>query len=387
MNKLVSVIIPSYNHQNFIKECVESVINQTYKNLEIIIQDDCSTDNTMSELKKIKDKRIKLIFSKKNKGVVDTLNDLIKLCTGEYIAVIGSDDVWYPTKIEKQLKIFEEKSNIGCVFTDVDIIDESSMLYDDEDSDFFLDIFKTENVSRSQHIRSFYEVGNYLCHSSSLMPRSIVEEIGNYNKTYRQLHDFDYWTRVICKYDIFIIKERLMGYRRIRNNVKSVSCESDENIIRTINEMYSIKYNMIMNLDNKLFKDSFGDSFRNGSSKNNEEIFCEKFFVLLNLSCADILNNSYAFQLLFDYTDKDKIFEVLEKKFNYYLKDFYNDTGSISKNNNIIYVKKYKELEYEKKQLLNKIDDLLNSNSWKLTKPIRLFSSMLKKMRCKKDDT
>ena len=67
MEKLISVIIPSYNHEKYIKECINSVLNQTYKNIEVIVEDDCSSDNSAKEIRKIKDKRLKIIISKKMK--------------------------------------------------------------------------------------------------------------------------------------------------------------------------------------------------------------------------------------------------------------------------------------------------------------------------------
>ena len=79
MEKLVSVLIPAYNHEKYIKKAIESVLNQTYKNIEVIVEDDCSTDNTVREIKKIKDKRLKTIFSKKNKGPVKTMNHLLSI--------------------------------------------------------------------------------------------------------------------------------------------------------------------------------------------------------------------------------------------------------------------------------------------------------------------
>lgn len=112
---LVSVIMAAYNHEKYISDAINSVLNQTYENIEIIVEDDCSTDSTAEKIKKIKDKRLKKIYSKKNKGAVATMNHLVSLCNGDYIAILGSDDVWYPNKIEVQLKQFKD-DNIGAVF-------------------------------------------------------------------------------------------------------------------------------------------------------------------------------------------------------------------------------------------------------------------------------
>ena len=387
MEKLVSVIIPAYNHQNFIKQCIESVINQTYRNLEIIIQDDCSTDNTLKEIKKIKDKRVKVVSSKKNQGIVDTLNDLTKLCHGDYVAVIGSDDIWYPNKIERQVNILKNNPNLGCVFTEADIIDEKGVLYDDEFSNA---LFLNNNMTWGQRIKLFFERGNYLCHSSSLIPINVIKEIGEYNKTYRQLHDYDYWTRIILKYDIYIINEKLVGYRRLQNNNVSISCVSNKNMIRTFNELYFIQFNMIKNLNDYLFIDAFNCLFKNKNSKTKEEIICEKFFLLLKLGYGGAINKQYALSFMFEHEDKNKIFDVLNKKFSYTLNDFYEETGFFNnlypisyneKHNKIInnYLNENNRLKNENNELQNKFRDILNSRSWKITKPIRFISGFVKK--------
>jgi teichuronic acid biosynthesis glycosyltransferase TuaG len=108
----VSVIIPTYNSEKYLKECLSSVINQTYKNLEIIIVDDKSIDNTIKIIKKIKDKRIKLIELEKNSGVAIARNKGIEISTGDYICFLDSDDYWYKEKIEKQLKFIKNKEFI-----------------------------------------------------------------------------------------------------------------------------------------------------------------------------------------------------------------------------------------------------------------------------------
>ena len=101
--KKVSVIIPVHNSSKYIQECINSVINQTYKNLEIIVIDDKSTDNSVEIIKSIRDKRIKSIELKENVGAALARNKGIELSTGDYICFLDSDDYWYHKKIEKQL--------------------------------------------------------------------------------------------------------------------------------------------------------------------------------------------------------------------------------------------------------------------------------------------
>ena len=110
--KKVSVIIPIYNSEKYIEQCINSVINQTYKNLEIIVVDDNSTDNSLNKIKNIKDKRIKIIELKNNYGVSTARNKGIDASTGDYICFIDSDDYWNLKKIEKQIKFIKDKEFI-----------------------------------------------------------------------------------------------------------------------------------------------------------------------------------------------------------------------------------------------------------------------------------
>lgn len=103
MNNLVTVIIPTYNREKTIKRAISSVLNQTYKNIELIIVDDCSSDNTEKIIKTIKDERLKYYRLEKNNGACYARNYGIKLAKGKFIAFQDSDDEWLPNKLEKQL--------------------------------------------------------------------------------------------------------------------------------------------------------------------------------------------------------------------------------------------------------------------------------------------
>lgn len=400
MNDLVSVIIPSYNHEKYIKDCVMSVINQTYKNLEILVIDDCSTDNSKTILKKIKDNRLKVLYSKTNKGTVRTINQLTAKCHGKYIAIIGSDDLWVEDKVEKQINFLKKHKDIGAVFSLADIIDENDNLYVDDDS-FNQNIFKSENMSSGKRLRMFFESGNHLCHSSSLIRKSVIDKIGLYDISYRQLHDYDYWVRLVNEYNIYVMNNKLVKYRRFKNSKKNLSNNTCESMTRVVNENNAIMNWMFSNIKDSLFKEGFNDLFINKNSNSKEEFLCEKYFILLNYKIVGITNKHLAFELVFNSINKDKLFNLFEKKYNYTLNDFYNDTGKvydvfnydmiinndsdigrrikidkeiIEKQTNII------NINNEKIKVLNlHINMLKNSLSWKVTKPLRFIKGLIKR--------
>ena len=124
-NGLVSIIMPSWNTSNFIAESIQSVINQTYKNWELIIVDDCSTDNTDEVVSFYKDQRIKYLKNEKNSGAAITRNKALREAQGEWIAFLDSDDLWAPEKLEHQIN-FMKNNGYNLSFTEYEKIDEES---------------------------------------------------------------------------------------------------------------------------------------------------------------------------------------------------------------------------------------------------------------------
>ena len=108
MNELVSIIMPSYNTANFIGETIKSVLEQTYKNWELLIVDDCSTDNTDEVVARYNDERITDMKNVKNSGAAVSRNKALNVARGKWIAFLDSDDLWYPTKLEEQIKYMEK---------------------------------------------------------------------------------------------------------------------------------------------------------------------------------------------------------------------------------------------------------------------------------------
>ena len=118
MNDLVSIIMPSYNTAKYIEESIKTVLNQTYTNWELIIVDDCSTDDTDLIIKPyLEDKRIKYLKNEKNSGAAVSRNYALREAQGKWIAFLDSDDLWHPEKLERQIEFMEEN---GYKFTYTD---------------------------------------------------------------------------------------------------------------------------------------------------------------------------------------------------------------------------------------------------------------------------
>ena len=116
-NPLVTILMPVYNAELYLKRAIESILNQTYKNIEFLIINDGSTDNSLAIIKSYSDKRIVLIENDKNSGLIYSLNIGLKKASGKYIARMDADDISYPTRIQKQCAFMENHNEIGILGT------------------------------------------------------------------------------------------------------------------------------------------------------------------------------------------------------------------------------------------------------------------------------
>ena len=197
----ISVIMSVYNGGKYLKQAINSVLNQTYRNLEYIIIDDGSTDNSLQILKefKAKDQRI-LVISRENKGLIPSLNEGVKLAQGEYIARIDADDVSLPERFEKQLKWIEERSLVICG-TWADGVDSLGVKVQDM------------NYPPVDKIRFFVLRHNPFIHSSVVFRKDVFEKVGGYKSFFRHIEDYELWTRIVFKYKTGNIPEKLLLYR------------------------------------------------------------------------------------------------------------------------------------------------------------------------------
>lgn len=224
MESLVSIITPTYNCGKFIAETMDSVINQSYKNWEMIIVDDCSTDNTKEVVEEYikKDSRIKYHILEKNSGAAVSRTKAMELAKGKYIAFLDSDDLWTKDKLEKQIKFMEE-NNYNFTCTDYEQIDEKGNSLNK--------IIKTKTKTNYNGVLLTCPVGN-----STVMYN--VEALGKFVvPNIRKRNDDALWLQILKKEEyIYGMKEVLMKYRIRENSISS-------------NKLQLVKYHWILYRD------------------------------------------------------------------------------------------------------------------------------------------
>lgn len=312
---LVSVIIPVYNGENVIGPALESVLTQSYGNLEVIVVDDCSKDNSRKVIDSYKDPRIKKLFLDKNLNLCRSSNLGFSQATGKYITTLGHDDLWHVDKIKKQVEYMESEPDVSLCFTKVEIIDEHNNIA----SDYWIglyDIFDVDNLSRYEWLYEMLTGGNRFCAPSAMFRKDVGDLVGYYRNSLIQLQDYDLWVRFLLKGGIHVIEERLTYYRRCIENGASLSTTSIETSNRERHEYYYIVRDNINSMDDGLFIEVFKDRLHSGSP-NDKEIKCEKALLLTELK------NPLAYLDLLPLFDDEDTSNYLEEACKFTLSDFY----------------------------------------------------------------
>jgi len=238
----VSVILTSFNHEKFLREAINSVLNQTYQDFELIIWDDASSDNSWHLIKQYADARIKAFRNDTRKRGIWGVNKAIsEIASGRYIAIHHSDDVWEPDKLEKQVAFLNAHNDIGAVFTHALVIKEDGQSLADRNH-FYFNIFDQPNRNRHEWLRFFFCHGNVLCHPSVLVRKSCYEKCGLYRYGLAQICDFDLWIRLCSKYEIHILPEKLVRFR-IHDDEANTSGSRIDTRIRVRYEFYKLLSN------------------------------------------------------------------------------------------------------------------------------------------------
>jgi len=221
----VSVIIPAYNALAYLPETVESVFKQTFSDWELLIIDDGSSDGTGAWATQITDSRVTVIFQK-NQGSSVARNTGITAAKGDYIGLLDADDLWEPTKLEKQVRFLEENPSIG-------LVDTSTILINQQGKSTGRIIVSSAEGDVWKQLVQFKPV--CCCDSTPLIRRSCFDNVGLFNPDLPFLEDLDMWIRLATRYEFAAIKEPLVRYRQHPQS-KSTNCKGTLEAFRAIIE-------------------------------------------------------------------------------------------------------------------------------------------------------
>lgn len=207
----ISVIMPVYNGEKYIKETIESVLNQSYKDFEFIIIDDGSTDNTLKIIQSFNDQRVQVVNSD-HRGIVEALNIGLKISRGEYIVRIDADDICLKDRFDILLAYMEANRKVVVCGSWAQKINENREVVGK------LDYPPVEN----KDIKKFALLHNPFIHPSVIFRKEVIYKVGMYGK-FKHNEDYEFWTRVLKVGEGHNISEELLQYRIHENQVTKKS--------------------------------------------------------------------------------------------------------------------------------------------------------------------
>jgi glycosyltransferase involved in cell wall biosynthesis len=222
----VSVIVPTYNYAHFIGDCLDSIFSQTYKDFEVIVVDDGSTDDTAQVLKKYRGE-IHYIHQE-NRGLPAARNTGIRAAQGEYLAFLDSDDLWLPDKLDEQIRVLRNDADMGIIFSDASAFDEKGVIRES--------ILKEENTCTGFCFQRLF-MGNYLVMPTVMIRTRCLEKGGLFDESLTAVEDYDLWLRISIYYKIGFVAKVLAKYRVHPSNMSRDFFRLMENEIKVIQKI------------------------------------------------------------------------------------------------------------------------------------------------------
>ena len=319
----VSVILSSYNHGKYIAASIESVLNQTFSDFELLIFDDGSSDNSQEIIRSFSDDRIKLFLYEKNRGSYHATQEALKSARGKYLALQHSDDIWESTKLEKQVRFLEENLDYAVCFTQASFIDENGELYNLPENHSYYNIFRQKNRSREKWLNQLFWNLNCFCNPSALI-RNDFEDL-YMNPCLFQLPDYFMWLNVCKTKNVYVLEEELINFRLRRQEQSSVSSFGLEKSIRVSNEAYfTAREFFSLTKDRKEFLKVFPEA---QEFYIDGKIVTEFAFAQLCLRHSLPGFQKFGLEILYELLHNSNKAAELKKMYDYDEKNFIRETG------------------------------------------------------------
>ena len=206
-NPKVSICITNYNYGRFIGDAIQSVLEQTYKNFELIIMDNCSTDNSEEVIKSFSDPRIRYYKNDKNIGAIRNWNRGLSLARGEYITILHADDKLTPNFIEKEAEMLDRNPNVGLVYSSCIFIDGKGAVIEE------FRPYDGNRIIRGEDEFKRLVFRDYISVPTVMVRKKCYDALGDFSEEYTYCPDWEMWLRILLSYDAGFISEPLAYYR------------------------------------------------------------------------------------------------------------------------------------------------------------------------------
>ncbi|MBD3419891.1 MAG: glycosyltransferase [Chitinivibrionales bacterium] len=215
---LVSIIIASYNRENYLQAAIKSALDQTYPAIELIVIDDCSSFNVASCVTSLSE-NITLLKNEENRGLSASQNKALRIVRGQYVGMLNDDDLYAPTKIEKQIQLFQKNPQLDIVYTDFCFINEEGAKYPTSRG-------RQQKLNTKRSMPNTLHallMGNFIDAISPLVKRSCYKEAGEFDESLRNLEDWDIWLRMAAHgFKFHFLNEQLVSIRKHSHNKSSI---------------------------------------------------------------------------------------------------------------------------------------------------------------------
>ena len=255
----VSVLMPVYNAEKYLIEAVDSILNQTFKDWELVIINDGSTDSSRQLLAQIDDKRVTIIDNEQNLGLIDTLNKGLGFCRGQYIARMDADDISMPKRLEKQVLFLDKYPDHIMCGTNALVIDNNGKITG-----------KIRNLSDNEFLQINLLFSNPFVHPSTMIRREILAK-NLFDKEYKHIEDYELWCRIATQGKIANLKDNLLLYRWHDSNISVINADTQVNVKREINKRQLERLGLIPD-DNELYAHNITFNLYHLSSKQEVSV-------------------------------------------------------------------------------------------------------------------
>lgn len=210
----VSVCIPVYNGSDYIAESINSVLTQTYDDFQLIVCDNCSTDNTQEIVRSFQDPRLKYVRNAKNLGLVGNVNRTLELASGEYVNILHHDDIMLPDNLERKVNLLDKHPNVGFVHSNILLIDDTGRVIA---NDIWYKGSRQDYIKNGRDVfekyLAFLHFGASIFIGSVLARKNCYEHLGDFSPELPHCNDSEMWMRMLLFYDVACIGTPLVKYR------------------------------------------------------------------------------------------------------------------------------------------------------------------------------